>query len=73
MNVPAPDELVITEVADQVIMRLFSLAKISRVSKNYFNGNAISTSFALPLLNVVPVTFTLVLNDKKSVITALSA
>ena len=70
-NLPAPVELVITQVDDHVKMRLTSqlINGISRVLQKllkYFNGTIISTSFVLPIAGVFPVIFTLDLNDSES-------
>ena len=70
-NIPAPVELVITQVDDHSKMRLTSqlINDISRVLQKllrYFNVIIISTSFVLPLLRVFPVIFTLDLNDSES-------
>ena len=53
LNVPAPVELVITQVDDHVKIKLTSqlIKGISRVLQKlfkYFNGTIISTSFSLP-------------------------
>ena len=71
-NLPAPVELVITQVDDHVKMRLTSqlINGISRVLQkllNYFNGKTISRSFILPSAGVFPVIFILDLNDSESV------
>ena len=70
-NLPAPVELVITQVDDHVKMRLTSqlIKGISRVLQKllkYFNGTVISTYFSLPAAGVFPVIFILDLNDSKS-------
>ena len=70
-NVPAPKELVITQVDDHIKIKLTSqlIKGISRVLKKllkYFNGTIISTSFSLPAAGVFPVTFILDLNDLES-------
>ena len=70
-NLIAPVELVITQVDDQVKMRLTSqlINGISRVLQKllkYFNGTIISTSFVLPSAGVFPVIFILDLNDSES-------
>ena len=70
-NLPAPVELVITQVDDYIKIRLnLQLIKgISRVFQKllkYFSGTIISTSFSLSLLGVFPVIFILDLNDSES-------
>ena len=70
-NVPAPKELVITQVDDHIKIKLTSqlIKGISRVLKKllkYFNRTIISTSFSLPAAGVFPVTFILDLNDLES-------
>ena len=70
-NVPAPLELVRTQVDDHVKIRLTSqlIKGISRALQKllkYFSGTIISTSFSLLLLGVFPVIFILDLNDSES-------
>ena len=67
-SLPAPVELVITQVDDNVKMRLtLQLIKgISRVLQKllkYFNETIISTSFSLPAAGVFHVIFILNLTD----------
>ena len=71
-DVPAPVELVITQVNDHVKMSLTSqlIKGISRVFQKllkYFNGTIISTSFSLPAAGVFPGIFILDVNDSESV------
>ena len=77
-NLPAPVELVITQVDDHVKMRLTSqlINGISRVLQKllkYFNGTIISTSFVLPAAGVFPVIFILDLNDSDCVMLSLGS
>ena len=63
-TVPAPVELVITQVDDHVNWRLISqlINGISRVLQKllkYFDSTIISTSFVLPSSGVFPVIFVL--------------
>ena len=63
-TVPAPVELVITQVDDHVNWRLISqlINDISRVLQKllkYFDSTIISTSFVLPSSGVFPVIFVL--------------
>ena len=67
-NVPAPAELVITQVNYHVKMRLIStlingISRVLQKSLKYFNDTSISTSFLLPSSGVFPVIFALNLND----------
>ena len=72
MNVPAPVELVTTQVDDHDRIRIIShlIKGISRVLQKllkYFNATAILTSFVLATSGGFPVIFTLDLNDSDSV------
>ena len=63
-TVPAPVELVITQVDDHVNWRIISqlINAISRVLQKllkYFDSTIISTSFVLPSSGVFPVIFVL--------------
>ena len=63
-TVPAPVELVITQVDDHVNWRIISqlINGISRVLQKllkYFDSTIISTSFVLPSSGVFPVIFVL--------------
>ena len=65
-NVSALVDLVITN--DQIIIRLISqwingIAKLIQNILKYFNDNAISTSFMLPVSGVSSVILALSLND----------
>ena len=65
-NVSALIDLVITN--DQIIIRLISqlingIAKLIQNILKYFNDNAISTSFMLPVSGVSSVILALSLND----------
>ena len=67
-----PVELVITQVDNQVKIKLISqlIKGISRFLQKllrYFNGAIISTSFSLPTAGLFPVIFILDLNDSVSV------
>ena len=69
-NVPAPVELVITQVDEHVNIKLTSqlIKDISRVLQKllkYFNGTIISTYFSLPEAGVFPVIFILDLKDSE--------
>ena len=68
VNLPSPVELVIIQADDYVKKRLTSplINGISRVLQKYFNGTFILTSFVLPSTGVLPVIFTLDLNDLES-------
>ena len=70
-NLIAPVELVITQVDDQVKMRLTSklINDISRVLQNFlkcFNDTIILTLFVLPSAGVFAVIFVLDLNHSES-------
>ena len=70
VNLPLPVELVMTQVDDHVKKRLTSqlINGISRVLQKllkYSNGTIILTSFVLPPAGVLPITFTLDLNDSE--------
>ena len=70
-NVPAPVELVITQVDDHVKIKLASqlIKGVSIVLQKllrYFNGTIISTSFSLPAAGDFPVIFILDLRDSES-------
>ena len=72
VNVLAPVELVITQVADHVKMRLTSqlfngFSGVLQKLLKYFNGTIISTSSVLPPASAFTFIFTLESNDSESV------
>ena len=67
---PLPVKLLITQVDEQVKIRLTSqlikvISSVFQKLHKYFNDTAIWISFELPLAGLFPVTFTLNLNDSE--------
>ena len=70
-NIPAPVELVMTQVHDHFNWRLIlqlinDIPSVLQKLLKYFNCTTISTSFVLSSAGVFPVIFILDLNDSKS-------